>query len=214
MKRRGLISTAIFLALLGVAATSASATPILTLQMHHAETNFPPGGVAEYWFDITNAGGSATSEPITLKVTLPSGITRESVQEGESTNELKWSCPGSPGAHSFTCTTGGSLARHSINENLRLAVNVENLPSESLPAVRFASAKLEGGGAPEAPAAEGCAAKAVACALEETVISPSSPGFGFLAQSFTPDEATPARQAGAHPPLLVVPLEYNPRAAP
>ena len=32
---------------------------VLDLDIHHNETHFPPGGVAEYWFDIHNVGDAA-----------------------------------------------------------------------------------------------------------------------------------------------------------
>ena len=222
MNRRRNISIAIISACtaLGIlGAASASAAPALTLELHHAETNFPPGGVAEVWFDVNNVGSSATSGPITLKVTLPNGLDRESIQVSNSTNDVKWSCPGAPGSTNITCTTLGSIDRHSINENLRLAVKVDNLPAESLPASRFVAARLEGGGSPAAPAVSNCPKGAVACATEEIVIDSSPAGFGIPAPSFRPDfyeadEQSPERQAGAHPDLFVVPFDFNMRAAP
>jgi len=101
-----------------------------------------------------------------------------------------------------------------MNENLRLAVNVE-APS----GVLFASARVAGGGAPEAPPVAGCAVGAAACAVEETVVSPEPAAFGIVRSSFRPDfykadEATPERDASAHPDLFVVPFDLNMRAAP
>ena len=222
MKRRRhiLLATLSAIAVLGIlGAASASAAPALTLEMHHAETNFPPGGVAEYWFDVNNVGSSPTTAPMTLKITLPNGLGRESILDHDGVNRLQWTCPGSPGSKSITCTTNDSLKRHSISENLRLGVKVDNLPPESLPAVRFATARLEGGGAPEAPAVSNCPKGAIACTSEETVIDSAPAGFGIPPASFKPDfyeadEQTPERQAGAHPDLFVVPFDFNMRADP
>jgi hypothetical protein len=132
LRRLALSITLAALGTLGLAATALAASPpALTLDIHHNETNFPPEGVAEYWFDIDNVGGTATTGPITLIVNLPSGLSRSSVRQSFDPVSFaegkleKWSCPGSPGDQTVECTTSGSISRHRAYRGFILAVNVE-----------------------------------------------------------------------------------------
>ena len=175
-------------------------------------TGFLAGG-PQFWFDIDNVGDAATSGPITFTINLPSGLSRDQVHINDfEVNSiapmLPWSCPGSPGAHTITCTTSGSLPRHTLTYFV-LNVNVTATSGE-----RTITATLAGGGAPDAPAADGCAPGIGACASETAQIDASPPGFGILADSFTPDftdldGVTPVRQAGGHPALFSVPVDFN-----
>jgi hypothetical protein len=201
--RFALLSILALCALGGSGASMATAAPVWNLDIHHNQTNFPPGGEAEYWFDVNNVGPTATSGTITLKVNLPSGITRSSVRSGEpgfgGGSGFQWSCPGSPGDATVICTTTDSIPRHIDASNLAIAVNVK----KGIEGVRFASAKVEGGGAAKA-----------ASVTEPTPISPEPAGFGIVPASFTPDffeedAATPVREAGAHPPLFTTPFDFN-----
>lgn len=81
MKPRG-IALSLSLAGLGVLglASGAQAAPVWNLDLHHNQTHFPPGGSGEYWVSANNVGDTDTSGPVTLKVTLPAGITRDSVR--------------------------------------------------------------------------------------------------------------------------------------
>jgi hypothetical protein len=188
----------------------AAAAPAWNLDIHHNETNFPPGGIAEYWFDIDNIGATATSGPITFTVNLPSGLSRASVRENfdqlsfNPAFKLKWSCPGSPGDPSIECTTSGTIPRHSVYRGLLVAVEVEAGAAGD----RFVSATVEGGGAP-----------APASAVELTHIAPEAAGFGIPPASFEPDffesdGVTRVREAGAHPARFTVPFDFNTIAAP
>jgi hypothetical protein len=209
LRRFALLISLTVLGALGSAGPAAAATaPVLNLDIHHNETNFPPGGTAEYWFDISNVGGTATSGPITLTVELPNGLTRHEVIERFSASVYgnpDWNCPGSAGDSTIECTvTKGSIPRHSVYRGLALVVDVEAEVSGD----RVAFATVEGGGA----------AKPVTAA-EVTHISSEEAGFGIVPSSFTPDffrsdGVTPVREAGAHPDLFTVPFDFNTIPAP
>jgi len=190
------------LGLLGAAPASASTS--WNLDAHHNETNFPPGGTAQLWFDLNNVGDTDSAGAITLTVNLLGGLTRNSITNLGTTNAgSSWSCPGAPGATTLTCTTAGPVSRHSLNRNLIVKVNVPSTPGD-----RFVTAKVQGGGAPTQ-----------ATTLETIHVTPEPAGFGIVPESFTPDfleddSATPVRSAGSHPPLLVVPFDFNSIALP
>jgi hypothetical protein len=206
LRRLALLTTLALCALCTAGAAGATAAPVWNLDIHHNQTNFPPGGEAEYWFDVSNVGANASSGLTTLKVTLPKGLTRASVRQASSNDPATWSCPGSVGDANITCTTASSIPRHSSSRSLVIAVNVAG---EIAPGtVRSASARLEGGGA----AGE-------VKATEPTTISPEPAGFGVTPASFAPDffaadGLTTAREAGEHPDLLIVPFDFNTIAVP
>jgi hypothetical protein len=207
MNARGLKSLLLIgaLGLLGAfGAAPASAAPVWNLDIHHNETNFPPDGTAQLWFDVNNVGATDSSGPITLTVTLPKGLTRNKVAKEQ--NDLvyfEWSCPGSAGENSFTCTTAGVVPRHRLSRRLILVVNVaENAKDGTV------LAKLKGGGAAEE-----------AVAREPIHVDSEPAGFGIVAPSFVPDffqadGVTLEREAGAHPDLFTVPFDFNSVNAP
>jgi hypothetical protein len=171
----------------------------------------------EYWIDLDNVGPDPTSGTVTLTVTLPPGFTRKSVRSGDWTDEdfvstIPWSCPGSAGQQVITCTLDKPIPRHLGTRGIKILVNVaSNIPPGS---VLSATAEVSGGGAPPAPSVAGCAPGIGACASEPTLVEVDPAPFGVLDESFRPDlyEAdgmTPVRQAGAHPDLLTVPLDFN-----
>ena len=184
-------------------AGNATAAPVWNLDIHHSETNFTPGGTGEYWFDVNNVGDTATSGTTTLTINLSGGLTRDSVRVVQETawSEQKgpvWNCPGSAGDVVVTCTTTTPIPRHQIARNLILTVKAPKAAG-----VRFASAKLEGGGA----------AKAVT-AIERTTIAAEPAAFSILPETFVPDffEAdglTVEREAGAHPELATFPFDLT-----
>ncbi len=184
--------------LLGIV-SSVSAAPIWNLELHHNQTHFAPGGEGQYWLDIDNVGDTDTSGPIKLTVKLPNGITRKGLfVAGFEKIQTEWSCPGAAGDTSFTCTTTDVIPRHTMSRWLMLAVDVKAGSEE-----RFASAKVEGGGA-----------AAPASSIEPTRVSPEPAGFGILAQSFRPDflesdGLSAVREAGSHPDLLSTPFDFN-----
>jgi len=203
--RRTFLTLALAATALGTGAAMASAAPILNLDMHHHQTHFPPGGTAQYWFEIDNVGDAPTSGPLTLTVKLPSSLSREAVLFHSSDKpNLAWSCPGAAGDTTIVCTTTGVIPRHTVSRGVILSVAVA--PSAS--GARFASAKLEGGGT-----------GTTATTVELTQIDSSEAGFGILPESFVPDfftvdGRTTERRAGAHPALFTTPFDFNSIAIP
>jgi hypothetical protein len=209
--RRIALSAALAVLAVPVWAGAAQAAPAWNLDIHHNQTHFAPGGTGEYWLAVNNVGDADTSGPITLKLNLPNNIKRNSVRsignQDKAANFNKgavaWSCPGSPGDAALTCTTSASIARHSLSRSLIVTVNVSGAPG-----TRFASAKVEGGGATN-----------VATAVEPTQVDPVPAGFGILPHTFVPDffqadGLTVEREAGVHPDLAVFPFDFNSVDAP
>ena len=102
MKLRGLVvKIALGVVAVGLfAAAPASAATVFNLDLHHGQTNFAPGEKAQYWVELDNVGDTESSGTITLKVTLPKGMTRDGVfSTGNfpSFPQTEWSCPGSVG---------------------------------------------------------------------------------------------------------------------
>ncbi len=220
LRRLALLTSLTVVGALGlIAATPAAATPIWHLDLHHNETNFAPGvpdSTPQYWFDVSNAGDSASSGPIALTVDLPAGLSRDSVHldvatnGGTSSGTVAWSCPGSPGDTVITCTANDPIPRHSFSRNLVLTVDVAAGAGPDL----ITTATLSGGGAPEAPPAADCPPGAGACASELTHISSEPAPFGIVEDSwvgdfYEADEVTPVRQSGAHPDLATFSFDLN-----
>ena len=204
LRRIALLTALAALGSLSMAANAFGET-IWNLDVHHNETNFPPGGTAQLWFDINNVGSTASSGPINLSVKLPKGLSRAKVRENTTefaAVDVKWSCPGSVGNNSFNCTTTeGSVPRHRLSRKLMLVVNVS--PTIAQPVDRTVLAKLSGGGAAEE-----------VIARETIHIDPQPAGFGIVSSSFTPDffaadGTSLEREAGAHPDLFPVPFDFN-----
>jgi hypothetical protein len=202
LRRLSLLTSLTVLGVLGmIGAAPAAAAPVWNLDVHHNETNFPPGGTAEYWLEVSNVGDTDTSGPITLTINLPSGLTREQVY-----NEFDfqgpgavWNCPGAAGESTIVCTTSGSIPRHMVSRNLDLSVNI----APGAEGDRFTVAKIEGGGA-----------LAKTSAFELTHISPEPLPFGivedsWLADFYESDGLTPVREAGAHPDLATFSFDIN-----
>ena len=178
-------------------AAPASAVVVWNLDIHHNETNFPPGGTAEYWFDVSNVGDSPSVGAVSLNIKLPPGVTRALIRNADFSGSA-WSCPGVSGTSTFTCTTGGPVPRHTVNRALIVKVNVAPGASGDV----FASATLSGGGA------------ASVVDAELTRIDPEPAGFGIVPGSFEADffegnGITTVRQAGAHPDLATFAFDFN-----
>jgi len=200
-RRLGLLLGLSLASVLGLASVSSAAdAPVWNLDIHHNETNFPPGGTGEYWFDVDNVGDVASSGPVSLSITLPSGLTGKASRDPISfVQGSTWSCPGISGASSFTCTTAGPVARHTLNRALIVTVNVAPAASGD----RFATTKLEGGGATKA-----------VTAVELTHISSTPATFGivdgsFKADFFEEDGLAPVRKASSHPDLATFAFDFN-----
>jgi hypothetical protein len=210
LRRPALLLTLTLAGLASIGASSATATPMWTLDIHHNATNFSSGGTAEYWLDINNIGDTATSGPITVTFNLPSGLSRSSVRQSFDTVGFqepkleKWNCPGFPGDTTVECTSNGSIPRHLLYRGFILAVDVE----ASATGDRYVSATVEGGGAP-----------APVTAVEMVHLDSEPAGFGIVPSSFEPDffksdGVTRVRQAGAHPDIFTVPFDFNTVPAP
>jgi hypothetical protein len=202
--RRLASALAVAVVALLVSAGAAVAAPIWNLSIHHNQTNFPPGGSAQYWFEVINVGDQPSSGTVTLTVQLPPGLTRKAVRFNDTFGSYPWSCPGSAGASTVTCTTSAAIARHGQSRDISLVVNVAADAEGEL----TATAQVEGGGA-----------AAPASASEATRIDPEPAAFGVLPDSWAPDffEAdgiTPFRQAGGHPPLGSFVFDLNSVDAP
>jgi hypothetical protein len=217
LRRLALLSV-LAAALTATGAAPATASPVLSLDVHHNQTNFPPGGEAEYWFDIDNVGDSPTTGQIKVRFDLPGGLTFSSVHENVNSSAvggtIGWSCPGAVGASTVECISSGSIPRHADYRSLVVVVQVE-ADAGGEPVM---TATVEGGGATLAPPAVGCPVGTAACASESTPISAEEAGFGIPPASFTPDfleadEVTPVREAGAHPDLFITPFDFNTIAA-
>ena len=200
LRRLALLTALTAIGVLGVTRTAGAAV-VWNLEAHHNETHFPPGGTGQLWFDVDNVGSTDSSGPITLEVKLPNGLTRKKVGDAAfDLVDLKWSCPGSVGENSFTCTTSGTVPRHRLSRRLILVVDVAASPQV---VDRTVSAKLKGGGA------------AAEVSDKETIhIDPEPAGFGILPETFTPDffeadGSTLEREAGAHPDIFPVPFDFN-----
>jgi hypothetical protein len=180
---------------------SAVAAPVWNLDIHHHQTNFPPGGEAEYWLEVANVGDStAKAGTVTLTLRLPGVFTRQLVR-----TETSWSCPGSPGDTTIVCTNTAPIERHSVNRAMSVVVDVSPVAAEG---DRFAIAEVSGGGAAQA-----------ATAFERTPIRTEPAGFGILPESFKADfydadGSTPVRTAGAHPDLATFAFDFNSISAP
>lgn len=197
---RRLALCTICLAFFGLGAQAAMAAPVWNLDIHHHQTNFPPGGTAQYWLEVDNVGETESNGQITLTVNLPSGLSLASQMEsGFSPNlPVSWACTGTT---TVVCKTSSKIPRHSDARNLILQVAVE--PSIPEGTVLTTNAVLSGGGALQA-----------ASASEPTRISSATPGFGILPESFKMDffEAdglTPVRRAGSHPDLLTTSFDFT-----
>jgi len=181
-----------------VAAAPASGATYWNLDLHHNETNFPPGDVAQYWIELANVGNTPSSGPVTVTVNLPKGLTRQAVMNFVGHAPEIWSCPGAPGDVTITCTTSASIPAHGLERNLIVAVKVAKKAEEDLET----TAEVSGGG--------GDAVGTV----EPTHVSAEDPGFGILADSFSPDffredGLTTEREAGAHPNLFTIPFDFT-----
>jgi len=184
------------LGLLGIASPAAAA-PVWNLDLHHNQTNFPPGGTAEFWVDVANVGDAASSGLTTVSIDLPSGITRDKVAlHGMG---VAWNCPGAAGSSTVVCSTTDSIPRHSVSRNLVLTVDV----APGVSGGRFTTATVGGGGA-----------AAPANAAELTRLSAQPAGFGiaegsWLADFYEADGLTPERRAGSHPDLATFSFDLN-----
>jgi hypothetical protein len=136
---------------------------------------------------VMNSGNEESSAPITLTVTLPTGITTlETPESGQDDEGVEWGCtPTGAGNASLTCTftdpvPGGHFAPH-----LDIPVTA---PSASLSGSLEATMSVEGNGA-------------TASTHVVTPVNAPAPVFDADEFAFEPDGAdgAPLTQAGGHP---------------
>jgi hypothetical protein len=187
----------------GSPATAASTTPLWNVEVHHAETNFKPGGKAEYWIELFNVGDVDSSGPVSVTVDLPAGITFDYARVDVRNPSASWQCPALPGDQTVTCTFERFAEQETVRSHLRLAgltVGVDIAPSAS--GVLTTAVTAEGGGGE--PVTE----------VEPTPIDAVDAGWGlvphsFVADFFEEDGLTPVRQAGEHPDLATFEFDLN-----
>ncbi len=207
------VTIAIATASVALATSDAFAAPLWNLDIHHQQTNFPPGGTAELSFDVRNIGTSASTGTTKLQVELPAGITFVSDRLDEATvdgTDTPWECPSAAGKTSFSCTTTKAIKAGFDVRNLLVTVVVP--PADS--GTQVMRATIVGGGAPQAPPAAGCEPGVGACASELINVSAESPPFGIVDDSwvgdfYASDEVTPVRQAGSHPDVAMFSFDIN-----
>ncbi|MGN6189911.1 MAG: hypothetical protein ACTHOE_13535 [Conexibacter sp.] len=187
-------------------ASSASAAVQWSVTSSHGPQNFAPGQQGQYVIQAFNVGDTDTSEDYTITDTLPDGVSVTSVSAG-------WTCIGLPGP-TVSCTHDGSSfnqiiaapAQHANHRGaaatLLLTVDVD--PSASGTADNTVTAS---GGGPGAISGSD---------VDRTTFSAVPAGFGFVADRFLVDvfdgptaDASPVRQAGAHPFELRVNFATN-----
>jgi hypothetical protein len=190
------LSTCLFGAL---GASQASAAVEWHLDLYHNQSHFPPGGIGQYWFDVYNVGDTDSSGPIKLTLELPPGLTRKKQELITGTPGPAWTCPGKAGDKKFTCETSEPIYGHEHALGLVAEVNVAKAAS----GIVIAKATVEGGGAAEAASTE-----------EPTEVDPEAAPFGIVPSSFIPDffksdYRTLEREAGSHPDLFSIPMQFN-----
>jgi uncharacterized repeat protein (TIGR01451 family) len=223
LRRLALLTSLTAIAALGlIGVAPAAASPLFSLDMHHNQTNFPPGGTAEYSFDVENIGDADNTGPVTVTLQLPPGLTRHSVRSEFYTLEgqnIAWKCPGAPGDTTVTCTTTNEVVATAQafviepNSNVRTLVVTVDVAPDAAPDLT-ATATLSGGGAPEARPGANCPPGVAACTSEPTHVGSEVPPFGvvpgsWIADFYEDDAATPVRQAGAHPDRAVFSFDFN-----
>jgi uncharacterized repeat protein (TIGR01451 family) len=188
------LAAALLLALVGAASASAAVTWRVTSS--HGPQTFVPRQPGQYFIQAFNVGDADTTADYTITDTLPDGVSVTSVSAG-------WTCIGLPGP-TVTCSHSGT-------------------PPNSTVFAPAAHANRRGGGATLVltvavdPDASGTGENRVTVSgggpgavngsdIDSTTFGTTQPGFGFVASRFLADvfdgaapDASPVRQAGAHP---------------
>jgi hypothetical protein len=191
------------LLLCACAAAGAHAAPVWRLDVQ-ADTTVVPGGTITYVVGITNFGDATVDpvgHPVTFTATFPRGVTALGGLTAAGSNPVTgWDCSSLVvGARSLTC----------VNANPLFAL----LPTG------FTTLTLEAAVAPDAPdvvtsafqVAGGDASEPSASTVEPTRVTTEPPDFGVDAFDGTvlDDHGAPYRQAGGHPYLATVSLDFN-----
>jgi hypothetical protein len=162
-----------------------------------------PGAIVSYLVEIENNGDASTDgSPSTLLVSLPDGLTAQSVGRSDNVDPavFGWSCTAGdgsplPGASDIRCIrTGASVPP---KDTQSLVVNVAVAGGAS--GVLTSSFDISGGGA------------SAVGTVDPTRISEVPPLFGidaFDGEVNAPDGA-PSTQAGGHPATITTSIDFN-----
>jgi len=194
---RAAMTLALALTLALVAASVASAAPVLEIASA-ANTTAAPGGTLSYFVNVTNVGDIATSGDLTLRVTLPQGLTASS-----SDPTSAWDCSSLVvGASTVTCTLPELLDPRSggpsgvFSRTLTITASVDPSATGTL----TSTFDVTGGGADPVST------------VDPTRISATVPGFGidaFDGQVTANAAGAPFTQAGGHPFAASTTILFN-----
>ena len=188
------LAAALLLSLAGAA--SASAAVQWSVTSAHGPQSFAPGQPGQYVIQPFNVGDADTSADYTVTDTLPPGVTVTAASAG-------WACVGLPGP-TVSCTHDGSSTNAIVRAPLAngdqrgaaatLVLTVAVDPSAS--GMADNTVTVSGGGPGAVNGSD----------VDPTPFSTTPAGFGFVADRFLADafdsaapDASPVRQAGAHP---------------
>jgi len=196
--RRFLGTLAMALVVLLALAAAAQAAPSWRLESL-ADASVAPGESFEYMVQATNQGDEAMSGPIELTALMPAGIEALSATlyldplEDNPDTPNTIGCETTPG--SVRCENAYPLAGHGKYQLLRLQARAEPGVAGTL----TASFAVSGGGAGSVST------------VDPTRISSEPPAFGLdTVDGLLSDPAgNPVTQAGAHPALDAVTVDYN-----
>jgi uncharacterized repeat protein (TIGR01451 family) len=117
-----------------------SLSPDLRVSKSHAEPIFTVTKPATYTIRVRNAGNAPTVGAYTVEDRLPAGLTLTATPTGNG-----WSCTGTAGASSFTCTSSTVIAAGATSANAITAVAVVGAAALNAPVANNA-VLVDGGG--------------------------------------------------------------------
>jgi hypothetical protein len=185
------------------ASASAARAPGWALTSQTYPTNLPPGGTGFIGLDVLNVGGGASSGPVTVTDTLPTGVVATdagllSISEsgGEFIVHSLWDCTGI-GTSVLSCTNdpttmphlaaGAAVPNFLPNPDPTIGIAVKVTAG---PGVGSNHVTIAGGGAPTASSIE---------APVTISATPAEPGVSGWDAWFSNADGTLDTQAGSHP---------------
>ena len=170
--------------------------PAWQITTEAAPTYLPPGGEGQIVIAINNLGDGASTAPVTVTDTLPTGITAKSVR-GAIQSGAQAKCPSGEPSVPFSCTFSGTIFPY---EPLLIFVEVRVEPGFSSPTSLPDLVNVEGGGAVRSASSD-----------QPLQIDANDTPFGVQSLQISPynEDATPATQAGSQPFQLTTTLVLN-----